>query len=134
MINRVKSLLDGQEITIIDMAPGTSCNMVSGVSGCDYCALVTDPTPFGLHDLRLAVEVLRKLKVPCGVIINRSVDRDSIIEDYCSKEGIEIIGKIPYDPAIARIYSNGGLPAEKIPGVSDMLVSIYNRIVRKGGQ
>ncbi|MDI6896608.1 ATP-binding protein [Methanocella conradii] len=107
VINAVKRGLPDSGIVIIDCAPGTSCNMVSAVRGCDYCMLVTEPTPFGLHDLSLARDVLVKMGIPCGVVINKSVGEDGIIEGYCSAQGLQVIGKIPYDEAIARAYSMG---------------------------
>lgn len=110
VIMELKSIIhDGRNIVIIDSPPGTACPVVNSVEDSDYCILVTEPTPFGLSDLKQAVAVLRVLKIPFGVIINRDGIGDGRLEEYCDSEGIKIISKIPYDRKIAEIYSNGEL-------------------------
>ena len=110
VIMELKSIIhDGRNIVIIDSPPGTACPVVNSVEDSDYCVLVTEPTPFGLSDLKQAVAVLRVLKIPFGVIINRDGIGDGRLEEYCDSEGIKIISKIPYDRKIAEIYSNGEL-------------------------
>jgi MinD superfamily P-loop ATPase len=132
VISAVKSALtDG--IEIIDCAPGTSCNMVAAVRGCDYCALVTEPTPFGLHDLALAAETLRKIGMRCGVVINKSSACDPIIEDYCAANGISLLAKIPYDDGIARMYSGGTPAVTGMPGLMPSFASIYSKAVEEVG-
>ncbi|MCD1294316.1 (4Fe-4S)-binding protein [Methanocella sp. CWC-04] len=128
VIDQVKERLKDADLALIDVAPGTSCNMVAGVRGCDHCILVTEPTPFGLHDLKLAVEVLREMGIPFSIIINKSLGEDRIIEDYCNGEGIEVLEKIPYDGTVAKLYSIGVLPASKMPGLSKMFLSMFERI------
>jgi MinD superfamily P-loop ATPase len=131
VINAVKRLLPEEGISIIDCSPGTSCNMVSTVRGCDYCILVTEPTPFGLHDLSLAVETLKKMGIRCGVVINKSTEDDRMIEDYCAAGGISIIGKIPYDDRIARIYSEGTPAVTGMPDLAPAFVAIYEKAVKE---
>lgn len=131
VISAVKSRLADDGISIIDCAPGTSCNMVSAVRGCDYCILVTEPTPFGLHDLRLAAEVLRKLGLKFGVVINKSTGRDRIIEDHCLESGIRILEKIPYDDRIARLYSEGAAIVAGMPEMMPIFTSIYEKAVKE---
>ena len=94
-------------MTIIDAPPGTSCPMGTAVSGADYVVLVTEPTPFGLHDLDLAVKTVRKVELRFGVIINRSDSGDDRVVAYCGKESIRILMQIPEDRRIARGYSEG---------------------------
>lgn len=127
VITAVKNTLAEEDISIIDCAPGTSCNMVSAVRGCDYCILVTEPTPFGLHDLALAVETLKKINVRCGVVINKSACSDRIIEEYCSAGRIRVLGKIPYDDRIARTYSEGKAIVTEIPDLVAVFSSIYDK-------
>jgi MinD superfamily P-loop ATPase len=127
VINAVKGLLPDEGISIVDCAPGTSCNMVSAVRGCDYCVLVTEPTPFGLHDLSLAVETLKKMGVRHGVVINKSTDDDGIIEDFCAGARISVLGKIPYDNRIARIYSEGIPVVKMVPGLAPFFTAIYEK-------
>jgi MinD superfamily P-loop ATPase len=91
----------------VDVPPGTSCPVIEAVSGSDFCLLVTEPTPFGLNDLILAVDMLRILKIPFGVAINRSDVGDDRVDDYCNREDIPILMKIPMDRELAFAYSNG---------------------------
>ena len=92
---------------IIDAPPGTSCPMGTAVTGADYVILVTEPTPFGLHDLDLAVKTVRKMGIPFGVIINRCDSGDDRVVTYCAKENIRILMQIPEDRRIAEGYSEG---------------------------
>jgi len=94
-------------VTVIDASPGTSCSVVEAVKGSDFCILVTEPTPFGLNDLILAVEVLRKLGIPFGVVINRSGMGNDKVDFYCQENNIPILLRIPFDREIAVLYSQG---------------------------
>jgi MinD superfamily P-loop ATPase len=107
LIRQVKQFINTQKTVIIDAPPGTSCPVIASVKGSDFCILVTEPTPFGLNDLGLAVEVLKKLKIPHGVIINRSGIGDDEVEVYCKTNTIPILMHIPYDREIAFLYSKG---------------------------
>lgn len=107
LIKQVKKLADNDRTVIIDAPPGTSCPVMAAVKGSDYCVLVTEPTPFGLNDLSLAVDVVRKLNVPFGVVINRSDIGDNKTQEYCDKNGIKVLMKIPFNRKIAVNYSNG---------------------------
>ncbi len=107
LIREVKSHVNVSQTTIIDVPPGTSCPVIESVRGSDFCLLVTEPTPFGLNDLSLAVGLLRKLAIPLGVVINRSNGKDREIARYCRKERIHILMRIPVDREIAVAYSNG---------------------------
>ena len=94
-------------VTVIDASPGTSCSVVEAVKGSDFCILVTEPTPFGLNDLILAVEVLRKLGILFGVVINRSGMGNDKVDFYCQENNIPILLRIPFDREIAVLYSQG---------------------------
>lgn len=107
IIKAVKKHLKPDGNVIIDSPPGTSCPFVETVRGSDFCILVTEPTPFGLHDLRIAVEVLRKIAIPFGVIVNRAGIGDQSLYDYCRTENIHILLEIPYRRRIAELYSKG---------------------------
>jgi MinD superfamily P-loop ATPase len=115
VIREVKKHIDPANIVIIDVPPGTSCPVIEAVKGSDFCLLVTEPTPFGLNDLSLAVEVVRKLGIPCGVVINRVGVGDEEVERYCHQEGIPILLKIPLDRNIAMLYSRGISLVEGVP-------------------
>ncbi|CAD6491265.1 MAG: Iron-sulfur cluster carrier protein [Candidatus Argoarchaeum ethanivorans] len=107
LIDQVKEHADPGKTVIIDAPPGTACPVIAAVSGSDYCILVTEPTPFGLYDLKLIVEVLKVLKIPSGVIVNKAGIGDKNVYNYCEEEGIPILLEIPYDKKIAEYYSEG---------------------------
>lgn len=109
LIRQVKknNHLNNQYLTIIDVPPGTSCPVIEAVKGSDFAVLVTEPTPFGLNDLVLAVKILKKLNIPMGVVINRSTNESEIITGFCEKETIPILMCLPIDKGIAIAYSKG---------------------------
>ncbi|MGF7057385.1 ATP-binding protein [Brassicibacter mesophilus] len=112
IISQLKRLI-GNSTTIIDCSPGSSCNVVKAVQDVDYAILVTEPTAFGLHDLKIAVDLVRKMNIPFGVIINRVTEDDNLTSRYCDQENITILGTIPFDKKIAVHYSNGKLLIEE---------------------
>jgi len=107
LIKAVKKLAPPGAHTIIDCPPGTTCPMINAVAGSDFCLLVSEPTPFGLCDLKLAVETLEKIKVPHALVINRSDLGDGEMEAWCAGKGIKILLRIPFDRVIAEAYSRG---------------------------
>lgn len=107
LVRAVKKKIHTEKTVIIDVPPGTSCPVIEAMKGSDFCILVTEPTPFGLHDMILAVEVVRKLKIPFGVVINRASLGDDKVDQYCADENIQILMRIPFDREIAVSYSNG---------------------------
>ena len=115
LIREVKKHINPTRINIIDAPPGTSCPVIESIKGSDYCILVTEPTPFGLNDLILAVKVLRKLKIPFGVIVNRSDLGDKKTDIYCKKEKISVLMRIPFKKEIAMAYSQGIPIVEALP-------------------
>ena len=121
-----------QSSVILDASPGTSCPVVETMRGADFVLMVTEPTPFGLHDLRLAVEVARdELRLPVGVVINRDGVGDRGVEDYCAAEGIPILMRIPLDRRIAEAYSEGVTMVEAWPEYRERFVELYRRIERE---
>ena len=116
-------------LVILDSSPGTSCNMVESVRKSDYIILVTEPTPFGLHDLKLAVQVAQELGKPCGIIINKSLNQDRIIEDFCAEQTIEVLLKIPYSLDIQRAYADGIPMVEALPEMKSILRNMVGKIV-----
>jgi MinD superfamily P-loop ATPase len=115
VIRKVKEKANHDGIVITDVSPGTSCPVVESIRDSDFCLLVTEPTPFGLSDLILAVETVKALNVPCGVIINRAGVGDGKVADYCLKERIPILRVIPLDDEIAQLYSRGITLVEGMP-------------------
>ncbi|MCK4264087.1 MAG: (4Fe-4S)-binding protein, partial [Candidatus Aminicenantes bacterium] len=110
--------------------PGTSCPVIESVKGSDFSLLVTEPTPFGLNDLRLAVETLKELKIPFGVIINRADVGDKQIQDYCQKENIPILMNIPMDRNIAVAYSEGKSIIETQPSYREKFLELFEKVQR----
>lgn len=129
VIREVKKRAREEGTVIIDVSPGTSCTVVEAVRGSDFCLLVTEPTPFGLNDLGLAVEMVKKLGIPSGVVINRVSIGDKHITDYCKKKGIPILLRIPLDSSIARLYSKGILLVEGMPEWKRRFVGLFHRIM-----
>lgn len=131
VIRQVKSLIADDVFSVIDCPPGTSCPVIESIGGADFVLLVTEPTPFGLHDLKLAVETVRELGMPFSVVINRFDEGDSGVEDYCSEEKIHIMVKIPHRRVIAEIYSRGGTLLDAIPEMREVFKEIP-RIIERG--
>jgi MinD superfamily P-loop ATPase len=127
VIRAVKDCLDDRSLTIIDAAPGTACPVVEAVKGSDFCLLVTEPTPFGLSDLRLAVEVMEKLSLPCGVVINRAGEGDEATESFCAEKGLPLLGRIPFDRRIAEAYARGQHPIYAQPELGRRIEEILQR-------
>jgi len=135
IIRRVKSLAnanDPDEVIIFDAPPGTSCPVVETLHGADYALMVTEPTPFGLHDLRIAVQVARdELGLPVGVVLNRDGVGDNRVDKYCAAEGIPLIMRIPHDRRIAEAYSDGIAIVRAIPEYRKRFLTLYADIVKE---
>jgi MinD superfamily P-loop ATPase len=131
VIRRVKQHVDPKKVAVIDVSPGTSCPVVEAIRGSDFCLLVTEPTPFGLNDLVLAVEMARKMSIPCGVVINRAGIGDGKVEEYCSRENIPILLTIPLDTRIAGLYSRGQTLVEGMPEWRHRFVDLFDNIKEK---
>ena len=111
VIRAVKAEAREADLVIVDAPPGTSCPVVEAVKGCDRVLLVTEPTPFGLHDLELAIETVQKLEIPCEVVINRAGLNGSATKKLCQRKGIEIVAEFLDSRHIAEAYSRGELAA-----------------------
>jgi MinD superfamily P-loop ATPase len=129
VIKAVKKQASADLDVIVDSPPGTSCPFVETVNGSDFCILVTEPTPFGLHDLKIAVEVLRKIAVPFGVVVNRSGIGDRTVYDYCRNENIRILLEIPYSRRIAELYSKGIPFSVEMDEWAERFKTLYSEIM-----
>jgi MinD superfamily P-loop ATPase len=134
VVRQVKEHIDPEAVNIIDASPGTSCPVVEAVRGSDVAVLITEPTPFGLNDLKLAVSLALQMGVPTGIVVNRSDGTDQIIEDYAETIGVPIIGRVPFKRVYAETYSEGGLLAAVFPEFKKNLTSIYRRIEQMTGR
>jgi MinD superfamily P-loop ATPase len=128
LIKGVKEYIDPKKITIIDAPPGTSCPVIVTLKGSDFAILVTEPTPFGLNDLKLAVGAVRILEIPLGIIINRCDVGDDQVITYAREEGIPILLEIPNDRKIAEAYSRGIMMVDVRPEMKDQLRAVYEKI------
>lgn len=128
VIRALKQTIDTSKRVILDSPPGNGCPVIETVSGCDFCLLVTEPTPFGLHDLKMAIKLTRVLDVPCGVVINRWGIGSAPVEEYCSKEAIPVLMKIPHDREIAELCAQGIPFVKKMPLWKEEFQRLYTRI------
>ena len=128
---KAKAQQKRQTTIIIDCPPGTSCPMVESVYGADYCILVTEPTPFGLHDLQLAVDTIRQLNIPIGVIVNRAGIGDRQVHQYCESEHIPILVEIPHNRQIAEWFSDGIPFVTQMPEWKASFQVIFHEIERR---
>jgi MinD superfamily P-loop ATPase len=128
LIKSVKREAANQGYVILDAPPGTSCPVVEAVKGADFVLLVTEPTPFGLNDLRLAVGMVRELKLPFAVAINRSDLGNDDVKRYCDQENIEIALEIPDDRRIAEAYSIGKMVIEVLPEYQEKFADLRERL------
>jgi MinD superfamily P-loop ATPase len=128
LIRKVRSFSSRDGITIIDAPPGTSCPVIASMKDADFILLVTEPTPFGLHDLKLAVGAVQILGIPHGLIINRSDIGDDRVKTYAEEENIPVLMEIPFDRKIAETYSKGELLVEQMPEWKDKFIELYKRM------
>lgn len=128
LIEKVRESIKPDQLTIIDAPPGTSCPVISAMRDVDFVLLVTEPTPFGLNDLILAVETVRALDLPFGIVINRAGVGDLEIYDFAKRENIPILMEIPFDLEIAKTYSKGKMIVDEFPQLREEFILLFNRI------
>ena len=128
LIRAVKAKIPAEGDAILDAPPGTSCPVVATLREADYVVLVTEPTPFGLNDLRLAVAVVRELRLPFGVVVNRAGSGDDRVQDYCRDEWIPVLAEVPDDRRIAEAYSRGELIVDALPEYRELFHALFNKI------
>jgi MinD superfamily P-loop ATPase len=128
LIRKVLSLADPVKVNIVDAPPGTSCPVIETMKKADFILLVTEPTPFGLHDLKLAVGAARILKIPCGLVINRSDMGDDKVKAYADRENLPVLMEIPYDRRIAEAYSRGEMIVAAMPDWKVKFNELYQKI------
>ena len=128
LIKKVLSYTDPVRLTIVDAPPGTSCPVIESMKKADFVLLVTEPTPFGLHDLKLAVGAVRILDIPCGLVINRSDLGDDKVKKYADQENLPILLEISFDRQIAEAYSRGEILVDVIPEWKEKFLELYDAI------
>ncbi len=128
VIRAAKQAAPTADWTILDAPPGTACPMIETVRDCDYVLLVTEPTPFGLHDLRLALETAKELKLRCGVVVNRAQPGANETRELCASARVPILAEMPDDVNIARAYSQGRIVVEAVPELQPIFDQLVERL------
>jgi MinD superfamily P-loop ATPase len=130
LIREVKRQIKKDKTVIIDAPPGTACPLIASVHNSDYCILVAEPTPFGLHDLKMTVQVLNDLEIPMGVVVNRAGIGDKKVYDYLKKVNIPLLLEIPFSKRIAELYSRGIPFLREMPEWKEMFWKLMHKIER----
>lgn len=134
VIKEVKRQIENSKNVVLDSPPGTSCPVIETVRGSDFCLLVTEPTPFGLHDLKITVQVLKEIGIPFGVVINRADVGDKKVYEYCTKKNVPVLLEIPYQRKIAELYSKGIPFSLKMPEWKEKFHTLFNEIRKLVGK
>ncbi|MGE4468952.1 MAG: P-loop NTPase [Desulfovibrio sp.] len=134
LIKAIKQRAGQQGLTLLDCPPGASCPVVCSLQGADFAVLVAEPTPFGLHDLDIAVQLLRELDVPFGVVLNRAGMGDDRVETYLERENIPLLGSLPHERSAAQAYSKGVLLIDGVPGFAEHFETIISAIEHQTGR
>lgn len=117
---------------LIDCPPGTACTTVAAVEESDFAVVVTEPSPFGLSDMKLVIKLLRDMKIPFGVVINKAEENEKEVKDYCLSENIEILGEIPFSRKIAENYSKGNITSDILPEYREIFENIFEKVKNYG--
>jgi MinD superfamily P-loop ATPase len=128
LIRKVLAFIRPEALNIVDAPPGTSCPVIAAMKGANFVLLVTEPTPFGLYDLKLAVGAVKILNIPCGLVINRSDMGDDHVRNYADKEGLPILMEIPFDRRIAEAYSRGEMIVDVMPEWKERFLALHQHI------
>jgi MinD superfamily P-loop ATPase len=131
LIAAVKRTAEAKDFVLLDCPPGTTCPVVEALRDVDYVVLVTEPTPFGLHDLQLAADLVRKLDLPCGVVVNRDVEVGDPVGEFCAHRGIEILARLPFRRGVAEVCAEGGLALDADPDFAAALGSLADRLAQR---
>ena len=128
LIKQVKSYYKGDRHVIIDSPPGTSCSMFESVKDSDFCILVTESTPFGMNDLKLAIRVLRQINLPFGIVINKYDEHYAQLDEYIHDNKLQLLLRIPFSMEIAESYSKGELPSETNKEYRQMMIDLFEKV------
>lgn len=134
LIKAVRSTGQNGALKIIDAPPGTSCPVITAIRGADFVLMVTEPTPFGLHDLGLAIDLVKELGIPHAVVVNRSVPGNSLAGDFCRERGVRILAEIPDERRVAEAYSRGELAFSAVPGFRERFEDLLASVESEAGR
>lgn len=113
IIHRVLGMLPREGLSFIDCPPGSACIVMESIQGADYCVLIAEPTVFSAHNLAMVHELVTLFDKPCGAVLNKCTDAPNPSQDYCERNGIPILGRIPYDSALGALSSKGAVAARE---------------------
>lgn len=128
IVTELKRRIDPARPAILDCPPGASCAVVRSLEGCDFALLVTESTPFGLHDLAIALQLVRQMAIPAAVVLNKASGADEAVDTLCARAGVPIWMRIPFSRVIAEHYSRGLLPVDAEPAWVDAFQSLYQAV------
>jgi len=131
VIRAVKETVCEAELVIVDAPPGTSCPVIESIRGCDLALLVTEPTPFGVNDLKLAIQMMKEIGIPCEVVINRATSDGVDVHSVCLELGVPVIAELPDDRRVAEAYSRGELAAQGVPGMEERFVALLTHLEQR---
>ncbi len=129
LIEQVRKKCTGYDYVLIDSPPGAACPVVASVRGVDLCVLVTEPTPFGMNDASIVLDLIQQLGVKCAMVINRSDIGDDRTEKFCEEDDIPVLARIPFDRELAEEYSVGVTAVERFPRYEKLFSDLWGRIV-----
>jgi len=133
VIRAVRMHYQPEDFVLLDAPPGTACAAMETLEGCDFCLLVTEPTPFGLHDLTLICQLVQLYHIPMGVVLNRSEEQDNEVEQYCRDQKIPILMRIPFDRSIALAQGSGHVFSREDPWWNEQFVRLGTECIRRAG-
>lgn len=131
LIKAVLSAARKAPLVVVDVPPGTSCPVITAIKGADYVILVTEPTPFGINDLGLAIDMVRELSIPHSVVVNRAGPGNNLAADFCRERGVGMLAEIPDDRRVAEAYSRGDLACTTVPGFRDCFTELLNSVEKE---
>ncbi|MFZ5646014.1 MAG: ATP-binding protein [Bacillota bacterium] len=131
LIKAVRGAAGNGALVFLDAPPGTSCPVIASIKGADFVLLVTEPTPFGINDLDLAIDMVRELGIPHAVVVNRAVPGNNLARDFCREKGLRILAEIPEDRRVAEAYSGGELAFSAVPGFRDFFMDLLNLVEKE---
>ncbi len=133
VIRAAKMFAEGHPLAVYDASPGIACPVIETIEGCDACVLVTESTPFGLHDLSLAADVAKEIGISAGVVINRSDGEDTATVAFCRERGLPVLMTIPFSREIAAVQNRGGLICRDLPGWEERFAGLFTEILKIAG-
>lgn len=128
LIKATKNRMKEAALRIVDCPPGTTCAMIEAIRDSDFCLLITEPTPLGLHDLELSLEAIRLMNIPGGLVINRWQGEEQELAALSNKTGIPILERIPFSPELARAYMQGRDPLQAMPALRSIIINIISHV------